>query len=90
MLLRNARPPAVFLRGQHGIADGEDGGVDEGVADPGGGERVASVVEPGPECTADDDGKRKEPGEGREPAEIELKDEDMVGGEADAADGDGG
>src|SRR5262245_24822136 len=69
------------------VADGEDDGVDEGVAEPGGGEGVGFVVKPGPAGTADGDGEGEEPSERRSPAEVEAEDEDVVGGEAEATDG---
>src|SRR5438132_99109 len=51
------------LAHDHLVADGEDGSINQDVAEPGGGKRVAAVVEPGPKGAADDDSEGKKPGQ---------------------------
>src|SRR6187551_2154707 len=59
------------------------------MAEPGGEKRVRAVVQPGPDRAADRDGGGEEPGERGGPAEVMAEDEDVMGGEAEAGDGDG-
>lgn len=76
------------LREQEAVTDGEDGGIDDQVADPAGVEGSGSIIEQGPEDAADGDCEGEENAE--EGSEENGEDDEVMCGESDGGSEGGG